>query len=218
MSSKSREGNRQRVHCNQCRGTTIHQILRVTEDSGSDDARGFWWSTMFEMLQCCGCQEVVLRRTFSFSENDEKEIRYFPPPVSRQSPPWQYDLPGNIRLLLEEIYRSLDANNRRLPMMGARTLVDMLIIEKVDDIGSFKEKLKGLEKAGYISSKGRDVLYAALDVGNAAAHRGHAATASEVEAVMDIVENMLQGVYIFPETSKNLKKTTPPRKKKASLP
>lgn len=103
-------------------------------------------------------------------------------------------------------------------MMGARALVDMLIIEKVGDIGSFKEKLMGLEKAGYISSKGRDVLYAALDLGNAAAHRGHAATATEVEAVMDIVENMLQGVYVFPETSKNLKKTTPPRKKQAPAP
>lgn len=103
-------------------------------------------------------------------------------------------------------------------MMGARTLVDMLILEKIGDIGGFKEKLKGLEKAGFISSKGRDVLYAALDVGNAAAHRGHAATASEVEAVMDIVENMLQGVYVFPKTSKNLRETTPARRKKTKTP
>ncbi|MGH9635813.1 MAG: DUF4145 domain-containing protein, partial [Candidatus Angelobacter sp.] len=182
----------------------------------SDDNRGFWWSTTFEMLQCCGCQEVVLRRTYSFSENNEDEVRYFPPPVSRHSPSWRYDLPHDIRLLLDEIYRSLDANNRRLPMMGARALVDMVIMEKVGDIGGFKEKLIGLEKAGFISSKGRDVLYAALNVGNAAAHRGHAATASEVAAVMDIVENMLQGLYIFPETSKNLRKTTPVRKKKAA--
>lgn len=99
-------------------------------------------------------------------------------------------------------------------MMGARALVDMLIMEKVGDIGGFKEKLNGLEKAGFVNSRGRDVLYAALDVGNAATHRGHAATASEVEAVMDIVENMLQGVYVFPKTSANLRKTTPARKRK----
>jgi hypothetical protein len=35
-----------------------------------------------------------------------------------------------------EVYRSLDADNRRLPMRGARTLVDMLMTEKVGDVGT----------------------------------------------------------------------------------
>ena len=83
-------------------------------------------------------------------------------------------------------------------MMGARTLVDMVILEKVGDVGTFKDKLKALEKAGYVSSQGREVLYAALDLGSAAAHRGHAPTETEVQSVMDIVENMLQAVYVFP--------------------
>jgi hypothetical protein len=116
-----------------------------------------------------------------------------------------------MRELLEEIYKSLDAENLRLPMMGARTLVDMMILEKIGDVGGFKEKLKELEKEGFVSSRNREALYAALEVGNAAAHRGHAATASEVQAVMDIVETMLHAIYVFPELAQNLKKTTPPR-------
>ena len=62
-----------------------------------------------------------------------------------------------------------------------------------------------------MSSRNREALYAALEVGNAAAHRGHAATESEVQDVMDIVETMLQAVYVFPELAQNLKKTTPAR-------
>lgn len=218
MSDESTDGRRERVYCNQCRGKTVHQVLQTAKDEGTDDDSGYWWSTTFEMLQCCGCQEVVLRRTFNFSEDSEVEVRYFPPPVSRQSPSWRYRLPNNLRLLLDEIYRSLDADNRRLPMMGARTLVDMLMLEKIGDNGGFKEKLKKLEKAGLVSSQGREVLYAALDVGNAAAHRGHAASESEVEAVMDIVENMLQAAYVFPETAENLRKATPARTKKVKTP
>ncbi len=61
------------------------------------------------------------------------------------------------------------------------------------------DKLKAPEKAGYISSQNRDVLFAALDMGSAAAHRGHAPTQSEVQSVMDIVENVFQAVYVFPQ-------------------
>ena len=45
-------------------------------------------------------------------------------------------------------------------MMGARTLVDLFMVDKVKDIGGFERKLHELEKAGYISSKNRDVLFA----------------------------------------------------------
>jgi hypothetical protein len=43
-------------------------------------------------------------------------------------------------------YRSLDANSLRQPMMGARTLIDMVMNEKVGDVGSFRAKLKELEQ------------------------------------------------------------------------
>ncbi len=139
------------------------------------------------------------------------DVKYFPPAMVRDPPSWRFKLPGNMRELLEEIYRSLDAENLRLPMMGARTLVDMMIVEKIGDVGGFKEKLKELEAEGFVSSHNRESLYAALEVGNAAAHRGHAATESEVQAVMDIVETMLKAIYVFPELAQNLKKTTPAR-------
>jgi Domain of unknown function (DUF4145) len=163
------------------------------------------------VLQCCGCQEVVLRRTVGSEGDPEPEVTYFPPMMSRHLPLWRYNLPRDSRYLLEEIYNSLDASSLRLPMMGARTLLDMLMNDKISDIGGFKEKLKELEKAGFISSQNRDVLFAALDLGSAAAHRGHAPDRLEVQSVMDIVENVLQAVYVLPRIAKRLKAATPPR-------
>ena len=205
-----------RIHCNECRRKTDHRLLKTIKgDSGSElideEGSSIWWETTFDLLQCCGCREAVLRRTYEFSEWDYADVRYFPPRVSRHPPKWVYDLPGDLRLLLEEVYRALDANNHQLPMMGARTLVDMVIVEKVGDVGGFAKKLKELEKAGFVSSKHREVLEAALDAGSAAAHRGYAATPDVVNIVMDIVENLLQAVYVLQGAAQKLRKSTPPR-------
>jgi len=211
MSTEESRSRTQRVYCNKCRGETSHRLITTVEGSHSEREDDFFWSTTFDMFQCCGCEEVVLRRTFNFSEDPGPDVSYFPPVMSRYLPEWRYKLPKDSRSLLEEVYKSLDSASLRLPMMGARTLVDMLILEKVGDVGSFKEKLRALDKAGLVSSQNRETLYVALDVGSAAAHRGHAPTESEVEAVMDIVENMLQAVYVFPDVARKLKESTPPR-------
>jgi len=103
-------------------------------------------------------------------------------------------------------------------MMGARTLIDMLMVEKVGDVGTFDAKLKQLEGMGVISSRNREVLSAALDVGNAAIHRGHTPDPDDVNAVIDIVENLLQAVYVLPGMAQRLRTNTPRRPKKGAKP
>jgi hypothetical protein len=219
MAEDSTEGTIERIHCNDCRQKTRHALLCKAEDVISEEYDGnvvIDIVTTAEMFRCCGCRATVLRRTrIVDNDPDTLLIRYFPPPVSRHQPRWVWlYLASDFQGVIAEIYRSLDANNHRLPMMGARTLIDMLMVDKVGDVGTFNEKLKELEGIGVISSANREVLAAALDVGNAAAHRGHTPKADEVNAVMDIVENLLHAVYVLPNMAKNLKKTTPPRRGK----
>ena len=123
--------------------------------------------------------------------------------------PIELDVPD----LLTEIYSALHANNRRLATMGARTLLDMVMTDKVTDVGRFDQKLDALEKE-FVTTKQREFLEAALDVGNAASHRGHCPTAKQLDQVMDIVESILQQIYVLPNAAAELKKSTPPRKKK----
>ena len=222
--TKVSEKSLERIHCNECRRETRHELLRKVVDTDSEqlvEGPCLEWTITSETFQCCGCGSVKLRRTLfeDFAPGDIT-IQYFPPPVSRHPPSWQYEVtfPDELRSVMQEVYRSLDANNRRLPMMGARTLLDVLMLDKVGDVGTFDEKLKQLEGLGFISSHNRKVLAAALDVGNAAIHRGHAPKADEVNAVMDIVENLLHAVYVLPDMAERLKKTTPqrPAKKKTT--
>ena len=204
----------ERIHCNKCLGKTNHSLVHEIQGNRGSESDGdftFEWNTSYAVLQCDGCQEVVLRRTYGDSEIEYPVVSYFPPPTSRPPPTWLYNLPGKLSMLLREIYRSLDAGNTWLSMMGARTLVDLVLVEKLGDEGSFEAKLKKLEEQHLISAPGRVVLDAALDAGNAAAHRGYAAKPTQVNAVMDIVENLLQAVYVLPDMAEDLKNSTPAR-------
>ena len=53
-------------------------------------------------------------------------------------------------------------------------------------------------------------MEAAVDAGHAASHRAHTPSNSELETVMDIVENVIQS-DLLEESAKELKKGTPPK-------
>jgi hypothetical protein len=211
---KPTKRNIQKLHCNDCRRITLHKLLKETHDQGSeawDEEYRTYWDIVHEMFECCGCKSVVVRRTHEFSEWEHPDVRYYPPPVSRHKPEWFDEIPGQLQLLLMEIYNSLGANTRALPLMGARALLDMVIVDKVGDVGSFADKLMKLESQGFINQKNREILDAALDAGSAAAHRGYAPKLADVHAVMDIVENLLQAMYVLDKVAVEIKKSTPAR-------
>ena len=202
-------------HCNKCLHETNHFVIAKRVHSGSEYIDPYQqisinWSTTFTMLECCGCENVTLKKTEYFSEWEELEIEYYPPAISRQLPRWHEQLPKEIGSLLKEIYVALHADSGRLAMMGTRALVDMFMTEHLGDIGGFKQKLDKLEKEGYLSKVNKEVLDAALEAGHAAAHRGHKAKKEEVNQVIDIIENLIQ-YYVLKDSAESLKKTTPTR-------
>jgi len=166
------------------------------------------------MLECRGCHFVTLRRTFTFSEWDGSEVQCFPAPVSRRLPAWKGKLPSEVVALMEEVYTALHADSRRLAMMGTRTLIDMAILETVGDVGTFQSKLNAMKNGGYVAQRQVEVLEAALNAGHAAGHRGHLPSTDELKEVMDILENLLQAIYVLGDVAARLKKSIPRRHKK----
>jgi hypothetical protein len=98
--------------------------------------------------------------------------------------------------------------------MGARALLDMVIVDSVGDVGRFDQKLDALQKEELVGKRQREILEAALEAGNAASHRGHCPTSQQLNQVMDIVEGILQQIYVLPELANDLRKSTPQRKKR----
>jgi hypothetical protein len=205
----------ERLHCNECAHETKHLCLASRTCDGSEDLSPSFsvdWRTVYDLFECAGCESVTLRSTYTFSEWDHgtSEVRYYPPRSSRRLPTWYRKLPPQTIELLLEVYTALHADSRRLAMMGARALIDLVILDTVGDVGTFIEKLNKLTAEGYVSKRNRNVLEAALDVGNAASHRGHKPTSEHVQQVMDIVENLLQTRVLEP-VAEDLKNATPPK-------
>ena len=209
-----------KAHCNVCGLETRHHVIVVHKQPGSEvirdhpDDPGFEirWDNTYYFLECCGCEEISIKMTHWDSEDPmDVSVEYFPPRVSRRQPTWLDKLPADTVELMREIYGALHADHRRLALMGARTVIDDLLVRKVGDTGTFPEKLDDLEAKGFSSRVNRDVLEAALDAGHAAVHRGYQPSPEDLSRVMDIIENALQAEMLS-EEAKKLKASTPARK------
>lgn len=202
-------------HCNRCRQETSHVAVFKKQNEVSADIEGvgeIYWVTTHRLLECCGCQDISLSKAVYFSEADDIQTHFYPPRVSRHKPAWHGELPTDYEQLLVEVYSCLHADNRRLAMMGARALIDLFILRKVGDLGDFSKGMDALEKEGFISVKDRLVVKAAIEAGHAAAHRGYLPTATDLERVMDIVENIIQHDVLH-ESAAVLRAATPERQR-----
>src|ERR1043165_8480659 len=124
-------GKRTKATCNVCGHETVHEVVKQVETWDEVPEYQIDWRDVYEMLQCRGCEAVTMRHSHYFSEDPEgPTVRYYPPRVARKTPKWQSDLPNELRELLDEVYLALHADSRRLALMGARTVVDMVLTDK----------------------------------------------------------------------------------------
>lgn len=207
-------------HCNECGQETKHDIVhRVSrrrifdEDKYSVDVGSDW-----TIVQCGGCEEVSMLRVDWCSEDDRQDgpnpPTFFPARVSRRKPVWltREHAPSTYVGMLDEVYAALHADSRRLAMMGARAIIDVVITRTVGDQGNFPKGLDELEKRDLIGKRDRTIIEAAIEAGSAAMHRGHQPTADDVNVVIDVVERMIQA-EILEAKAKALAAATPPRKR-----
>lgn len=204
-----------RAHCNDCGRETKHHLIHKHQTEGSEKCGEYnqyevSWQTTYLMLECCGCEDVLMKKTFWFSENDDVDVYYYPPRVSRQKPRWFDQVPRKYHSLMNEIYTALHADSRTLSMMGLRALTDLIIAEKLGNSEGFASGLEKLVIQGHLTTRNKAIVEAAVDAGHAASHRAHVPSSSELETVMDIVENLIQS-DLLELSAKELKKTTPKR-------
>tara|TARA_R110002126_G_scaffold28337_1_gene94157 strand:+ start:7058 stop:7708 length:651 start_codon:yes stop_codon:yes gene_type:complete len=207
----------EKVHCNACTQQTNHRRVcshHRNEHDGEDD--GVWWSSEYDLFVCQGCGDVTLRQKERFSEDfpPASTISYYPPRVARQIPDWQWSVEDKEVLgLLKEVYVALQADARRLAMMGCRAVLDRIMVQSVGDVGTFPEKLNRMVDERRLSQADRDVLDAAIDAGSASAHRGYEPTPRVLGHVVSIVEHSVQST-LLPEVAEEIKAKTPKRPKR----
>jgi Domain of unknown function (DUF4145) len=212
-----------KAHCNNCSGERNHEVLH-SEKTEWDDSENAWngnfvsGSKTYETLKCCGCENIKLRYTSWFSEDDEDTVNYFPAAIFRRKPDWFDDLwlelgPEDqfVQRLLKEIYVALQNNLPNLATMGVRSLLEKVMVSKTGDQGSFVKNIAEFEKLGYVSRIQRERLEAILEAGHATIHRTFTPSTQDVITLVDLTEHIVETVYLHEGKVEELKKRVPPR-------
>jgi len=207
-----------RAHCNECGGERNHDVLHSEKTSWSDDEYGISGSEHYETLKCLGCDAIKLRHTSWCSEDDGPTIHYFPPSIFRKRPEWMntlvLELPSEeefVEDLLSEIYSALQNNQRRLAAMGIRALLEQIMIAKVGDHRSFVKNLQEFEAGGFVSKKQREWLETILEAGHATIHRSFRPSKTDLVALVNITESVIETTYLHDAQVEKLRKRIPPR-------
>lgn len=212
-------------HCNECLQQTNHDVLahQKREWPELDDTGNCvnYEAMTYFFVQCRGCESVSLRRVWEASYAEENSVDYFPPAVSRARPTWMsgirwWGFDGarkEIRELLGEVYSSVYSGNMRLAMMGARGVLDVALTDKLGDIGGFNKKLEEATAKQWITPAHLAVLSAAIDAGHAATHRAYKPDQSQMLLVLDVVEHLVQLLYVLDSSAGEIARKTPSRQR-----
>lgn len=215
--------------CNQCLRKTKHEILYSFDRSEGDS--DFHRCHNYQVIRCRGCENVSYRTVYTDSDMCDPEdgqwstCTNYPPFVSRKKPEWLNELPWKLRQVMDEVYIAIHADCNYLATVGARTAVDLLILEKVDDVGSFDQKVQRLLGDSHITTSEAVLLKTIIEAGNASAHRGFRTTSKQLRSVMDILEMLLEKFYAsakrkkkLAEQADDLKRHIPPRRPRMDEP
>lgn len=202
----SQDESKRKLHCNSCAGERWHLLLHQVQKSWQeDDEPGNFYEEIcdYMLAECSGCEEVSLHTEWRSSSSSEVILSRWPPKISRKEPRWLFSLLVSENFnnpykyeFLKEIYIALSNNNLRLAVIGVRALLEQVMIESVGDQKSFKENLNKFMENGYISRVQKDTIVPVLEAGHASMHRGFKAKKAEVEALVDVVENIIESIYI----------------------
>lgn len=210
-----------KAHCNTCGGVRNHDILHSERTTWEDPEHPISGSDTYETLKCCGCENVKLRHTSWFSEDDSPTVNYFPAAIFRRNPAWFNELWHElssedefVEQLLKEIYVALQHNLPSLAAMGVRSLLEKIMVSKTGDQGSFIQNIAEFERLGYVSRIQRERLEAILEAGHAAIHRTFKPRKNDVITLVDLTEHIVETVYLHESKVTDLKKRVPPREPK----
>jgi len=119
---------------------------------------------------------------------------------------------------MDEIYTAVQNGCHRLAAMGVGALLESVITQKIGDKGTFKGNVDALLEAGYVSVRQALTIQSILDAGHASIHRGWEPTNQDVNTLLDIVESIVETVYLHEDLVRELDKKVPKRKRPNSDP
>lgn len=214
-----------KTYCYNCQKDTNQRILFndfevvpqeiLWRNDEGDQGPSMWTNVgnIWLLSKCMGCEKINFKFILRSSPDKTTDrIFHYPLKLIREVPCWIMNLPKKYLEIAQEVYASVNNELFILALNGIRTLLDVFVVEKVGDVGDFKQKMKKLVCDGIITSTKAKVLEAAIDAGNASSHRGYKPEKEILFKILDIVENLLHSEIIDRQVD-TIKQKTPIRRK-----
>ncbi len=203
------------VTCRECKRSTKHLILsdvslKGSEDMGSHDS--FMWFNDYQIVQCQGCETISFRKTHENSEDlhptgqDVEHTLYvdiYPnPEEGRDTLEDDHLLPSNLQRIYNETIMSIKPGQAVLTGIGIRAIVETVCKDKNANGKYLHEKINDLVTQGVLTKDGADILHKLRTLGNEAAHEVKPHDNVQLGLALDVIDHLIQGVYILPHHAK----------------
>jgi len=203
----STQGNIIKVPCSGCSNKTSHQVLLSVDEIG--DTPGYSWAESFQIIECRGCELISFRITSSNSDdyeyfgdgevdNIEYESLYPSRIVGRSVISDTYYIPTEVRKVYQETIKALNNECPILAGIGLRALIESVCKEKNANGNNLYRKIDDLVVKNILTPTGSVILHKIRNLGNASAHEVKPHSPEQLFLAMDVIEHLLQDVYILP--------------------
>jgi len=107
-------------------------------------------------------------------------------------------LPPNLKRIYDETLKSLNSNQPVLTGIGIRAIVETVCKDKIAVGTDLFCKINGLVAQGVLTKDGAGILHKLRTLGNEAAHEVKPHDNVQLGLAFDVIDHLLQGVYILP--------------------
>lgn len=201
--------------CGTCKRNTRQKILSDIEVSGleeTEDTFIYGWNDQNQIIQCQGCESILFRKTHMNSDDMEGyqssdgwdmshklfEDYYPNPERNRTSIEDDYILPNNLQRIYKETIAALNNNSPVLAAIGIRAIIETVCKDKNTSGKDLNTRINDLVVQGVLTKDGSAILHKLRSLGNEAAHEVKPHSNVQLGLAFDVIEHLLQGVYILP--------------------
>jgi hypothetical protein len=199
---KQNENWEDSVFCRKCQRNNDHKILVSAHIEVSNDGHFYGYSSD-QIIQCLGCKCISFRHQFHEYDRDPGTSEtIYPDPKERLPIEGINILKPYIQNIYKETLKTINNKQVILFGIGIRTILEAITQEQNTPGIDLREKIDNLVKKGVITQKDVGVLHDLRRIGNEATHSIAPSSPKEMKVAMDVIEHLLEGIYILPHRVK----------------
>jgi hypothetical protein len=192
-----------RIPCGTCNRDTRHVVVASIDVDDDDEGVLYWFQ--YQILKCKGCDAISFLSDWQSTDDvgfDGTELVHheevFPPRLAGRLPIADvHFLPFEIQGIYRETHQALCSRQPILAGVGIRALIEAVCKNQGAAGSDLKQRIDALVTNGVLTLGEAEILHSLRIMGNTSAHQVQPHRENELGTAFDIVEHLLNAVYLL---------------------